>query len=114
MAAMPGQWLASVLLLLAGATAPADRLGLDCAQPAAARTLVGLLMLSEIEGAEDINRAAMWEAFGRCPPGPARQACASREQSLFEARWSEEKRRIELKYEKVLSDFEARCRASLT
>ena len=111
---MPEQWVAGALLLLAGATAQADPLGLDCAQPAAARTLVSRLILSEIEGAEDINRAAMWEAFGRCPPGPAREACAAREQSLFEAKWYEEKRRIEQKYEKMLNDFEARCQASLT
>src|SRR5262245_2618628 len=111
---MLGQCLATALLFLVGAAVQPDSLGLDCTEPSAARTLVGRLRLSEIEGAEDINREAMWEAFGRCPPGPAREACASREQSRFEAKWDEEKRGIELKYEKILNDFEARCRGSVT
>lgn len=100
------------ILLLAGSLSAAQ-IDLDCGAPAAARALVGRLALSEIEGAEDINRAAMWDAFGRCPPGPARQACAESQRRHFEAEWQRQKARIEAKYRKILDDFEARCRASL-
>src|SRR6266511_2960621 len=62
----------------------AAQLDLDCARPAAARDLIGRVMLSEIEWAEDVNREALWEAFGRCadrpraesvPRGAARALC---------------------------------------
>ena len=86
-------------------------LDLDCARPAAARDVVGQVMLSEIEGAEDIHRAAMWEAFGRCEPA-GREACVGQVQARFEAQWSQEKAAIEAKYRAILDAFEVRCRAS--
>jgi hypothetical protein len=86
---------------------------LDCAQPAAARSLVGRMMLSEIEGAEDVSRAAMWEAFGRCPSGSARKPCVASEKQRFEAQWDVAKAAIEAKYRKVLEEFRARCQGSL-
>ncbi len=89
------------------------QIDLDCARPDAALRLVGRTMLSEIEGAEDINRAAMWDAFGRCPAGPSREACVSQEKRAFEANWEQQKAAIEAKYRRILDDFTARCRASL-
>jgi hypothetical protein len=71
-------------------------------------------MLSEIEGAEDTNRAAMWEAFGRCPGGPGAAACRQKEQQRFESQWERQKKAIEDKYRKMLSEFDERCRAAVT
>ena len=87
---------------------------LECSRPLAARELIGRLRLSEIEWAEDVNREALWEAFGRCAalPGPA--ACREREQERFTADWVRQKATIEAKYEQMLKDFEARCQASIT
>jgi hypothetical protein len=69
-------------------------------------------MLSEIEGAEDIHRAAMWEAFGRCAPSANASLCRERERQHFEAQWERQKKEIEDKYRKMLSEFEERCQAS--
>jgi hypothetical protein len=88
------------------------QLEMDCARPQQARNVIGRLMLSEIEGAEDTNRAAMWEAFGRCPAGAGASACRTKEQRRFEAQWERQKRAIEDKYRKMLSEFEERCQAS--
>lgn len=89
------------------------QLDLDCAEPARAHVLIGRLQLSEIEGAEDVNRAAMWNAFGRCPPGPRQPACREAEQRRFEGEWQKQKAAIEAKYRKLREDFEERCRASI-
>ena len=86
-------------------------LELDCERPAEARALIALLQLAEIEGAEDIHRAAMWEAFGRCPAGDAGGPCRAEEQGRFEGRWEEQRQAIEAKYREVLRAFEQRCRA---
>ena len=53
---------------------------LDCEHPAEARAFIARLRLAEIEGAEDIHREAMWEAFGRCPTG-SREGLAGRTSS---------------------------------
>jgi hypothetical protein len=84
---------------------------LDCERPAEARAFIALLQLAEIEGAEDIHRAAMWEAFGHCPAGDARGTCRAEEQRRFEGRWEEQRKAIEAKYRQVLREFEERCRA---
>jgi hypothetical protein len=101
-------WLGCRLVLAGSAEAQPD---LDCAWRAEARALLGRLQLAEIEGAEDVHRAAMWEAFGRCPAGDAGGPCRSQEQRRFEGRWEEQRRAIEAKYRQVLRDFEERCRA---
>jgi hypothetical protein len=103
-----GPGLALVFALIAA------QLPLDCARPEAARDLVGRLMLSEIEGAEDNHRPAMWDAFGRCPAGPAREPCVAEAKRRFEADWARQKAAIEARYRKLLEEFEERCRASLT
>jgi len=87
---------------------------LDCARPIQGRELIGRLRLAEIEGAEDIHRAAMWEAFGRCPPGAAGDPCRTTERLRFEADWERQQAWIETKYRAVLSDFERRCRAIIS
>jgi hypothetical protein len=102
-------WIVGVVLTWSTSWA---QLEMDCARPQQARSVVGRLMLSEIEGAEDTNRAAMWEAFGRCPGGSGAAACRRKEQQRFEASWEREKRAIEDKYRKMLSEFEERCQAS--
>ena len=83
----------------------------DCSRPAQGRELIARLRLAEIEGAEDIHRAAMWEAFGRCPEGAAGGSCRTAEQRRFEAEWEGQRAQIDAKYRAVLSDFELRCRA---
>lgn len=92
----------------------ASDLELDCSQPGQARSVVGRLMLAEIEGAEDIHRAVMWEAFGRCGPGEAGEPCRERERRRFAAQWDQQKRQIEAKYRRMLSDFGERCRSSIS
>lgn len=86
----------------------------DCARPAQGRELIARLRLAEIEGAEDIHREAMWEAFGRCPEGAAGTSCRTAERERFETEWEGLRARIEAKYRGVLSDFERRCRAILS
>ena len=66
-----------------------------------------------IEGAEDIARGAMWEAFGRCPVGPAREACVAGARKRFETTWGREKAAIERKYERMLEEFDALCRGAV-
>lgn len=106
---MTGWFGASVLML----ALVAGELELDCSRPGQARGVVGRLLLAEIEGAEDIHRAAMWEAFGACEPGSAGQPCRDRERRRFDARWDQEKQQLETKYRRMLSDFEERCRSSI-
>jgi len=86
----------------------------DCAGPAQGREWIARLRLAEIEGAEDIHRAAMWEAFGRCPEGAAGTPCRTTEQRRFEAEWEAKLAHIDEKFRAVLSDFERRCRAILS
>jgi hypothetical protein len=87
---------------------------LDCARPTQGREMIARLRLAEIEGAEDIHRAAMWEAFGRCPDGTGGDACRTAERQRFEAEWERKRAQIEAKYRTVLSDFERRCRAIIS
>ncbi|HEY7651252.1 MAG TPA: hypothetical protein VIG07_00415 [Methylomirabilota bacterium] len=87
---------------------------LDCARPAQGRELIARLRLAEIEGAEDIHRAAMWDAFGRCPEAQAGGPCRAATRERFEAEWERKRAQIEAKYRTVLSDFERRCRGILS
>ncbi len=100
-------------LLLAGVLF-FGQLDLDCARPTAARDLIGRLMLSDIEWAEDVSRAAMWEAFGRCAARAQAEACREEEQKRFAADLDRQKAAIEAKYQGMLREFEERCRASIT
>lgn len=87
---------------------------LDCDRPAEARAYIALLRLAEIEGAEDIHRAAMWDAFGRCPGGDGGAPCRAGERRRFEAQWEVQRRAIEDKYRDVQAAYEARCRSSIS
>ena len=106
--------LALALLLLLGHfaldEAPPD---LDCARPAAARDLIGRVRLSEIEWAEDVQREALWQAFGRCSTRPGADACREVERKRFDAQWTKQKAAIEAKYDQILRDFTQRCQASI-
>lgn len=108
--------VAAVCLLGTVWAAPSDRAQaeLDCARPAQGRELIARLRLAEIEGAEDIHRAAMWDAFGRCPEGGTGGPCRTAERARFEAEWERTRAGIEAKYRTVLGDFERRCRAILS
>jgi hypothetical protein len=94
--------------------AGASRSQLDCARPAEARRLIGLLTLAEIEGAEDIHRAATWDALGRCPAGAAGEPCRDGVRRRSATAWQRQKRQIEAKYRTMLAEFEQRCFASIT
>jgi hypothetical protein len=104
-------WLGCRLVLAGSAEAQPD---LDCARRAEARALLGRLQLAEIEGAEDVHRAAMWEAFGRCPGGAAGEPCRAAEGRRFGADWDRKKRAIEAKYRALLAEFEQRCRGTIS
>lgn len=121
----PGQGFTAIFTVIwltalwaTGPLAPDAPAGLgpeqDCERPAEARAFIARLRLAEIEGAEDIHREAMWQAFGRCPSGAAGGACRAEEQRRFDARWEVERREIEAKYRDVLGAFERRCRAVIS
>jgi hypothetical protein len=103
----------AVALALAGVVIE-GQLDLDCSRPAASRELLGRMRLSEIEWAEDVNREALWGAFGRCAGHPMAAACREKAQERFAAEWARQKAAIEAKYDRVLKEFEARCQASIT
>ena len=111
-----GAFLAAACLVGALGAVPSGlaQSDLDCARPAQGRELIARLRLAEIEGAEDIHREAMWEAFGRCPEGAAGTPCRTAERQRFEAEWEGLRARIEAKYRGVLSDFERRCRGTFS
>ena len=86
---------------------------LDCGRPVAGQEMLGRLKLSEIEGREDVSRAAMWDAFGRCADLPSAADCRDDARRDFEAAWDKEKAAIEAKYARLLQEFLAQCRASI-
>jgi len=107
------------VVLLAGGAPGAASQGqggpeLDCGHPAQARAFIAQLQMAEIEGAEDIHREAMWNAFGRCPAGDTGGPCRREERRRFEAQWEAKRREIEAKYREVLGAFEQRCRAIIS
>lgn len=105
-------WVSGFALLSLLGTAQLD---LDCAKPSASRNLLGQTKLSDIEWAEDVSRAAMWEAFGRCAAaGPRAQECREEERKRFEADLDRQKAAIEAQYQRMIEEFEQRCQASIT
>ena len=102
-----------LLVALAGVTKGDAPLDLDCAHPAAAKELIGRVRLSEIEWAEDVQREALWQAFGRCAEKPDADRCRKAEQERFGADWARQKADIEAKYQQMEKDFEERCQASI-
>ena len=77
-------------------------------------TLIGRARLSEIEWAEDVNREAMWQAFGRCSGQPGAEACRERERQRFSDDLDAVVAAIDAKYRRISEEFEARCRTSIT
>src|SRR5438477_3476828 len=63
---------------------------LDCGRPAAGQEMIGRLRLAEMEWKEDVNRVAMWEAFGRCSTRPGAAACREGEREQFDADWADQ------------------------
>jgi len=103
-----------VLLFALAAVALGDvPLDLDCAHPAAAKELIGRVRLSEIEWAEDVQREALWQAFGRWAEQPGADACRKSAEERFAADWARQKAAIEAKYQQMEKDFEERCQASI-
>src|SRR5262245_32642608 len=86
----------------------------ECSRPAAAMDLIGRLRLADIEWAEDVNRAAMWEAFGRCAGSADAEECRERQRRRFGADLDRQRAEIDARYERMLKEFEERCRASIT
>jgi len=102
-----------LLVALAGVALGDAPLDLDCSHPAAAKELIGRVRLSEIEWAEDVQREALWQAFGRCAEQPGADACRKATQERFAADWERQKAAIEAKYQQMEKDFEERCQASI-
>lgn len=101
-------------LALTGLLIQGTELQLDCGRPDAAATMIGQTRLSEIEWAEDVNREAMWEAFGRCAAGPGAEACREEARRRFGEDLETQKAAIREKYAKLLTDFLEQCLASIT
>jgi len=105
--------LARLMAVAAAVAFQSVQLDLDCDRPAAARTLIARIMLSEIEWAEDVNRAAMWDAWGRCADAPRAESCREAQRERFGEEFARQKTAIEAKYAQMLADFTARCQASI-
>src|SRR5712692_2330949 len=100
-------WLS---LLVAGA---AVQLDLDCAAPERARALIEYARLSEIEQVEDIHRDALGKALANCPEGQGRLACRAEQQRQADMDWERKLAEIKVRYEKMRTEFEEKCRASI-
>src|SRR6266849_6074204 len=75
----------SVVGLVLAGLLQASQFELDCGKPEAARSLIGRARLSEIEWAADVNREAMWQAFGGCTERADAEACRDMERQRFAA-----------------------------
>ena len=104
---------ASLIWMLLGAAGIAAQLDLDCAAPDRARALIEYARLSEIEQLEDIHRDALDKALARCPAGPGRQACLSERRQEANLDWERKLAEIKSRYDKMRTDFEEKCRASI-
>lgn len=96
-----------------GAAGAAAQLDLDCAAPERARALIEYAWLSEIEQVEDIHRDLLDKALARCPAGQGRPACRTDQRRQADLEWERKLTDIKARYEKMLNDFEVRCRASI-
>src|SRR5262245_36214099 len=91
-----------------------SQLELDYADPDEAQILIRCARLSEIEWAEDVNREAMWQAFGGCSGRPDAEACRARERERFGRDLDAVRAAMDAKYERILKDFESRCHGAIT
>lgn len=103
----PG-WVVALALIASSA-----QLDLDCAQPERARWLIDYAQLSEIEQVEDIHRDELDKALARCPAGPQGEPCRAERHREADLAWNRKVAEIKARYQKMLKDFEADCRASI-
>jgi hypothetical protein len=103
-------WLVWLVLGVAGAAA---QLNLDCTVPEQARALIDYARLSEIEHVEDIHRDALARTLANCPEGQARLACRAEQQRQADIDWERKVAEIKVRYERMLNEFEEKCRASI-
>lgn len=89
------------------------QLDLDCAEPERARALIDYAQLSEIEQVEDIHRDELDKALARCPAGAQREACRAERRREADLDWERKVAEIKSRYQKMHSDFEQSCRASI-
>ncbi len=101
------------IALLLALMATSAQLDLDCARPARARALIDYALLSEIEQVEDIHRDELDKALARCPAGAQREACRAERRREADLDWDRKVGEIKARYQKIHSDFEQGCRASI-
>jgi hypothetical protein len=89
------------------------QLDLDCAKPERARALIDYAQLSEIEQVEDIHRDELDKALARCPAGAQREACRAERRREADLDWERKVAEIKSRYQKMHSEFEQSCRASI-
>ena len=89
------------------------QLDLDCAKPERARALIDYAQLSEIEQVEDIHRDELDKALARCPTGAQREACRAERRREADLDWERKVAEIKARYQKMHSEFEQGCRASI-
>jgi hypothetical protein len=103
-------WLVWLVLGVAGAVVQLD---LDCAAPEQARAVIDYARLSEIEQVEDIHRDALAKALANCPEGQGRLPCRAEQQRQADIDWERKVAEIKVRYERMLNEFEEKCRASI-
>ena len=99
-----------IALALIAASAQLD---LDCAKPERSRALIDYAQLSEIEQVEDIHRDELDKALARCPVGSQREACRDERRREAELDWERKVAEIKARYQRMHSEFEQGCRASI-
>ena len=99
-----------IALALIAASAQLD---LDCAKPERSRALIDYAQLSEIEQVEDIHRDELDKALARCPAGSQREACRAERRREAELDWERKVAEIKARYQRMHSEFEQGCRASI-
>jgi hypothetical protein len=99
--------------LVVGVSGALVQLDLDCAAPERARKVIDYARLSEIEQVEDIHRDALAKALANCPEGQGRLACRAEQQRQADIDWERKVAEIKVRYEKMLKEFEEKCRASI-
>ena len=109
---MPDTMSPQIVIALALIAASAQ-LDLDCAKPERSRALIDYAQLSEIEQVEDIHRDELDKALARCPAGSRREACRAERRREADLDWERKVAEIRARYQKMHSEFEQGCRASI-
>ena len=109
---MPDTMSPQIVIALALIAAWAQ-LDLDCAKPERSRALIDYAQLSEIEQVEDIHRDELDKALARCPTGAQREACRAERRREADLDWERKVAEIKARYQKMHTEFEQGCRASI-